>query len=202
MGIRSLSSASVATGAKRSKFWDQTTYPFENSWESIATYSSGATGTITFNSIPSTFKYLRLVTRLRDSRSPVAYSSANIYFNGITTGYAYTWIYSDSRAGVFEDSTSGTTSIATPVPGSGVSGANIYGYGILDIYDYANTTKFTGVQGIGGYVDPGGAYNGGEGAFDINGTWANTAVVNSISIGANIPNFASGVRASLYGMKG
>jgi hypothetical protein len=190
----------ITTQSARGYGWGALSGPqYENSWESIATYSSGATGTITFNSVPSTFKHLRLIVRLRDSRSGVAYSSANLTFNGSTTGYAYTWLYADNRGTIFDDSSSGSSAIALSIPGAAAS--NVYGYSIIDIYDYTDTSKFTGVQGISGFVDPTTGI-GGQCAVDVNGTWALNSVVNTISIAASNPNFASNVRASLYGMKG
>jgi hypothetical protein len=174
-------------------------------WESISTYSGGATSVITIGSIPSTYKHLRLVARLKDSRSPVAYSGTNLSFN--TTGgtsYGYTYLYGDDRitGQPVEDSSSGASFIFLSTPGAGTTTANVYSFTILDIFDYQNTSKFTSVQGVSSYVDPGGAYLGGQSAPSVSGTWASTSVVSSIILTPNNANYAANVRVSLYGIKG
>jgi hypothetical protein len=179
-------------------------------WNSIATYSAGATSAITFSSIPSTYKYLRLVMRLRDVRTGAPYSGTVISFNGAPSGtsYGYTWVFGDSRtnnSAPFEDSTSGSSGIGMPTPGTSpyVSDGSVYGYAIIDIFDYQNTSKFTTALGSGGYVDNSSSYSiKNQVAFMVNGTWADTTTVNSITLTPNNPNFAGGVRAALYGIKG
>lgn len=171
--------------------------------DSIATYTGGATSAITIGSIPSTYKHLRLVARLKDSRSPVVYSGTRLSFN--TTGgslYGYTYIYSDNRGGPFEDSSSAASGITLSTPGAGTSSANVYSYTTLDIFDYSDTSKFTSVQGVSSYVDQGGPYLGGQAGVSVSGTWADTSVVTSIILTPDNPNYAANVRVSLYGIKG
>jgi hypothetical protein len=171
--------------------------------DSIATYSGGAASVITIGSIPSTYKYLRLVARLKDSRTPVAYSETKLTFN--TTGgglYGHTYLYGDSRGGPFEDSSSGSAGIPLSTPGTGTSSANVYSYTILDIFDYQNTSKFTTVQGTSSYVDQGGPYLGGQAGVSVSATWADTSTVTSIILTPNVANFGANVRVSLYGIKG
>jgi hypothetical protein len=174
-------------------------------WDSIATYSGGAASSITIGSIPSTYKYLRLVARLKDSRSPVAYSGTLLSFN--TTGgtsYGYTYLYGDNRVTgqPVEDSSSAASFVFLSTPGAGTSSSNVYSYTVLDIFDYQNTSKFTSVQGVSTYVDVGGAYLGGQAGVSVSGTWADTSVVSSIILTPTNPNYASNVRVSLYGIKG
>jgi hypothetical protein len=175
-----------------------------SAWESISTYSGGAASVITISSIPSTYKYLRLVARLKDSRSPVAYSGTKLSFN--TTGgtlYGYTYLYGDERAGgPFEDSSSASNGIPLSTPGAGTSTADVYSFTVIDIFDYQNTSKFTTVQGTTAYVDRGGPYLAGQVGVSINGTWADTSVVSSIILTPDNPNYAANVRVSLYGIKG
>lgn len=179
-------------------------------WNSIATYSAGATSAITFSSIPSTYKHLRLVARLRDNRTGAPYSSTALSFNGTPTGtnYAYTWTFGDSRtnnSSAFEDSSSGSNSIALTTCGTSpyVSDGSVYSYTILDIFDYQNTSKFTTVQGASGYVDNSSSYSiKNQVAFMLNGTWADTSTVNSFTLTPANPNYAGSVRVALYGIKG
>lgn len=179
-------------------------------WNSIATYSAGATSAITFSSIPSTYKHLRLVMRLRDVRTGAPYSGTVMSFNGVPTGssYAYTWTFGDSRtnnSAPFEDSTSGSSGIGMPTPGTSpyVSDGSVYGYAIIDIFDYQNTSKYTTALGAAGYVDNSSSYSiKNQVVFMLNGVWADTTTVSSIVLTPNNPNFAGSVRAALYGIKG
>jgi len=177
-------------------------------WDSIATYSGGAASSFTFNSIPSTYKYLRIVARLKDNRS-INYSATRVSFNGVPTGsnYAWTWVFGDSRTNnalPFEDSTSGSNSIPLVTAGNDtIVTPGTYAYNILDIFDYQNTSKATTVLGFGGMVDnstSAGIKN--QVAFNINGTWADTSVVNSITFTADNPNYNGSIRVALYGIKG
>jgi hypothetical protein len=180
------------------------------SWDSIATYSAGGTSAITFSSIPSTYKSLRLVTRLRDQRSGAPYSATRISFNGAPSGanYAYTWIFGDSRTNnttPFEDSSGGTSGIYINTCGTSpyVSDGSVYAYAIIDIFDYQNTSKATTLLGHSGYVDNASSFSiKNQVSFTVNGTWQDTSTVSSIVLTPDNPNYAGSVRAALYGIKG
>jgi len=177
-------------------------------WDSIATYSAGATSVITFNSIPSTYKHLRIVARLKDNRA-VPYSGTSLSFNGAPSGtnYAYTWIYADSRtnnAAPYEDSSGGTNSIAlTTVGNATYTTPGTFAFTVLDIFDYQNTSKATTVYGASGYVDMSGGFSiKNQVAFSVSGTWSDTTTVSSISLTSANPNYDGSVRVGLYGIKG
>ena len=179
-------------------------------WDNIATYSAGATSSITLSAIPSTYKYLRIVTRLRDVRSDAPYSGTLLSFNGAPAGtsYAYSWTYGDSRtnnAVPFEDSTSGAANIGLATCGTSpyVSDGSVYAYSILDIFDYQNTSKATTVLGYSGFVDNASSYSiKNQVIFTVNGTWNDTTTVSSIRLTPGNPNYAGSVRVALYGIKG
>jgi hypothetical protein len=178
-------------------------------WDSIASYNAGATGAITFSSIPQTYKSLRLVVRLRDQRTVASYSSASLSFNGSPTGsaYAYQSIFGDERiAGPFEDSSSATNSIPLSIAGASgyISNGSVYGFGIFDIENYSSTTKYKNVKGWSGYTDPTNSYSIPSSMnFLTAGQWGVQATaISSIVLTASNPNFAGSVRASLYGLKG
>ena len=59
-------------------------------YEPVATTTLGSTtGTITFSSIPQTYKHLQLRTFTNTSRSSGASGSASLQFNGDTVGTNY-----------------------------------------------------------------------------------------------------------------
>lgn len=177
-------------------------------WESIASYNAGATSAITFSSIPSGYKSLRLVTRLRDQRTSAPYSSSAMSFNGGPTGsaYAYQAVYGDERtASPFEDSSSATSSFPLVTAGASgyISTGSVYAYSFIDIFDYSNASKATSIKGFSGYIDPSNAYSVPSQVFyEFAGVWNSLTTVNSITLTPANPNYAGSVRASLYGLKG
>lgn len=178
--------------------------------DSIATYSAGATSAITFSSIPSTYKHLRLVMRVRDQRSGAPYSNVALSFNGAPSGtsYAFTQLFADSRSintTPFEDSSSATNAVYLACCGTSpyVTNGSVYAYNIVDIFDYKDTSKFKGVQAVGGFIDQTSSYSI-KSQFEpsITGMWASNSAISSIVLTPAFPNYAGSVRASLYGIKG
>ena len=84
MAIRKLSNSSIITGTKSSKFWDQETFP--GYFESIATINgTGASGTLTFSSIPSTYAHLQIRGILRSDGAGTGGVFPNMRFNNDTS---------------------------------------------------------------------------------------------------------------------
>jgi hypothetical protein len=76
--------------------------------------------------------------------------------------------------------------------------SDTYGVAIVDILDYANTSKNTTTRVLSGWD------NNGSGIVSFNsGLWVNTAAVNSITLRQGEgTQFASNTTAALYGIKG
>jgi hypothetical protein len=168
----------------------------------IATASPSGAATVTFSSIPQTYKALqiRFIGRLTYNGGGAIYN-ANINFNG-DSGSNYT--YHAIRAtgtGVFAYSGTSQTKILldTAFPDAGVL-SNTFGVGITDIHDYSSTTKNKTVRSINGFDNN----TGGNGQVWLqSGAWLNTAAITSIVITNNGGhNFASGSNFTLYGIKG
>jgi hypothetical protein len=170
-------------------------YPrITNSYESIATTTvgSGGSATITFSSIPSTYKHLQIRGIARDASSNGEWK---IEFNSDTTTTNY------RRHGVYGDGSSAyafgvNNNTVAPVSYSGQT-TSVFGGYVTDILDYANTNKNKTVRTLGGY--------------DVNGSgqlglysnlWNNTAAITSISlkiVGGS--NFAQYTQFALYGVR-
>ena len=76
---------------------------------------------------------------------------------------------------------------------------NIFGANVLDILDYANTSKYTTARILGG-IDINGS--GGNIRLD-SGVWMNTAAVTSLTISPTTANnFVQYSSFALYGIKG
>ncbi len=163
------------------------------SFESIATISPSS-ASVSFTSIPSTYKHLQLRYLARVT-SAITLGDINIRFNN-DTGSNYAWHFlRGSGAAVSVSAGTSTTSIqANDVLTGASSTANVFAVGIIDINDYASATTnktarlFTGNDQNGsGYVSL------------SSGLWMNTAAINRIDI---TQTFASSSTFALYGIKG
>lgn len=168
-------------------------------YESIATVNVGAggTGTVTFSSIPATYSHLqvRFTCRGNDTSTDRAvYMQLNS-----DTGNNYAW--HRVRADGATVSAGSGTSLNYIFVGSLVDGgtsSNIFGAGVIDVLDYANTNKYKTARILSGFDK-----NGATGYLNFNsGLWQNTAAVNSISLfyqgSVNTVQYSS---FALYGIK-
>ena len=197
MGIRSLRTASISTGVKRSKVWDQSAVVATNSYESIATATgTGSSGVITFSSIPSTYKHLELRAIARNTGS----SNEAIYlrFNG-DTGANYSLHFLRGNA------TNVVASAQINYNQAGLYWAmgmpfttNLVGPNVTSILDYANTDKFKTIRALDGFD------NSASGAIElISGAWRSTSAITSITLTANSGvSFTTNTHFALYGIKG
>jgi len=170
------------------------------SYESIATATgTGLSGTITFSSIPSTYKHLQVRFMGRSTSTNLA---ASIIVNGSTTGYARHYLFGTGASVTAGGQASQSSfSLIDTITGSN-STANIMGTGILDIHDYASTTKNKTLRFFGGYD----TNNGSDGGIISlqSSLWANTSAITSIDLRTDgFANFWSTNSVfSLYGIKG
>ena len=166
-----------------------------NSFESIATVavSNTVTNTITFSSIPQTYKHLQLRAIYRMTTDP----GINMYINGDSTHSNY-YTHSVYGDGV---SASANAPASNPYiayyPENGKL-ANVFGAFVMDIADYTNTNKYKVSKHIWGY-DANGTGNIALQSQLYKSTTAVTSIVlqNEYSI-----NFAQYSHFALYGIKG
>ena len=155
---------------------------------SIATTTVGAGGSssISFSSIPSTYKHLQLRCFIKASGAV----NPLVRFNG------------DSSSSYYWHGLYGTGSAAGANTGGGYGSDLILAYSdnqwggvISDILDYTNTNKNTTIRNLGGCDTNGG------GQIALNsGFWNNTAAVSSISLTGT--TFAEYSSFALYGIQG
>ena len=172
------------------------------SFESIATVSvgSGGSGTISFTSIPSTYKHLqlRLIARTDRSGSP----SANTVwrFNSDTaTNYSQHGITGNGTSASAFNSVSATSLGFDRIAGA-TAGASMFGAIIVDILDYADTNKYKTARGLGGLE----INTGNSEVYYQSGAWRSTSAINRIDITsvAGTVNFVQYSQFALYGIKG
>ncbi len=185
---------SIILGIMASSFPVATT-----SYESIATTTVGAGGssTITFSSIPSTYKHLQLRMIGRSSRTQNE-GYAVVRFNS-DTGSNYSYHSLEGNGSSVSSGGSGSVSYPTLIyfPGA-LRGASIFGAGVLDVLDYTNTNKAKIIRVLDGYDS-----NGAGWMTSQSGGWYNTNAITSITITEfNGNNFVEYSQFALYGIKG
>ena len=167
--------------------------PVTNSYESIATVTvgSGGTGSISFSSIPSTFKHLQI--RALVANNNVGYGALTI-LNSDTTGSNYN---THRLQGNGSAAAAGYDSVdAYPIYYTG--GSSGYAGAVLDILDYADTNKYKTMRALGGYDTNGAGY-----IYLGSALWKSTAAVNSVTITAPASSLWLQYSSfALYGIKG
>lgn len=167
------------------------------SFESIQTaLGTGSSGTITFNSIPSTYKHLQVRVLAQDNTTSVGNLILQL---NLDTGSNYTrhFITADGATVSASGSTSQTSIIAGQIQGNTPS-SSIMGIAIWDLINYASTTINKTVRAIGGYDA-----NGSGNIRLTSGLWLNTAAITSIQLKTSSGgDFSSTSVFSLYGIKG
>ena len=169
-----------------------------NSFESIQTVTVGSGGqsSISFSSIPSTYKHLQL----RAFANITTADAALLQFNSDTSSsYNGHRLYGNgSAAGAgAQGGGSSVTNIAIPATAGFPSASSTFGISIIDILDYTNTNKYKTVRGLSGWDGNGSGY------VDFgSGLWRNTSAVSSITYSAASGSFVQYSSFALYGVKG
>ena len=161
-------------------------------YELISTaYGTGSSGTITFSSIPSTYKHLQI--RYAGLTS-IAGMSVNMRFNSDTgANYNAHYLYAQGSS-----VTSGSSGSATDILTFGLingTSTTIPLSGVIDIVDYASTSKFKTSRSLTGIT-------GSPELVLGSGLWRSTSAISSASLALPAGNWTTASRFSLYGIKG
>ena len=166
--------------------------------EAIATqYLEADTTSVTFSSIPSSYETLQV----RGSHRSVHASGGQqffVEFNGSTSGYSSVNGYGGNTSW----NSSHTTNQSKIYLYDGIHGthpdAHEYGTFLMDIIDYANTSKNATVQMlVSGCL----LYGTDSRVQMYAGLWDNTATVNAIKMWPNSGVLTRGSHYTLYGLK-
>jgi hypothetical protein len=174
-------------------------YPrITNSYESIQTYTLGSSqSSVTFSSIPSTFKHLQIRAMARVTGA-VVQSGTKLQFNSDTgANYSYHTLYGTGASAIAYGEANTNQSFMDKFAGASAS-SNVFGAIVCDILDYTSTDKFKTSRSLGG-VD-----NNGSGVIHLaSGAWRNTNAITSITLspfdGSSYVQYSS---FALYGVKG
>ena len=163
----------------------------EGAYDSLATVNlSAATSSITFAGIPSGYKHLQIRGM---NLSGAATGDLRAQFNSDTgSNYSLHYVAGDG-ASTYAGGGANTT---YAYGGQGGSSTNPAVF-VLDILDYANTSKNKTTRTLSGY-DPNGA---GGWIFLGSGNWRNTNAITSITLFINGYNLNQYSSFALYGVK-
>lgn len=166
-------------------------------FESIATIVGDDSSTsLSFNSIPSTYKHLQIrfaclgdgiSFRLRPNNS----TDANLY--------AYHRLSGQGSTVSASGTTTGNTSYM-PIVGDATGGLVNYPFvSIIDIHDYASTSKYKTIRMFSG------TNTNTAGTEEVqlkSGLFLSTSAISSLTFTTNGAAFASSSKIALYGIKG
>lgn len=152
--------------------------------------------TVTFSSIPSTYKSLQLRVLARDT-----YASSSVTYNSSltlnsNTNYTLHYLQGNNNSVTAVGQTGNTVAYSYGVPQDSTL-ANTYGASIIDIIDYSSTTKYKTIKSISGADVNNGTYN----KIQINSALSlDTTAVTTITFNKATTAFAAGSVFSLYGV--
>lgn len=171
--------------------------PVTNSYESIATVTVGSTtSSISFSSIPSTYKHLQIRATVRGDYA--GWGSANMKFNGSSADYTeYHSIYGDGSSAAANASTTSTAGVQIAY-GNASNSSTFMGF-ITDILDYTSTNKNKTVRSLSGND-----LNGSGFVRFYSGMWRPATPVAITDIVISLPGQGISQYSSfaLYGIKG
>lgn len=163
---------------------------------STVTVPSGGVASITFAAIPNTYKHLQIRAITRSTRSA---TSSNIYlgFNSdTTTGNYYGHMLEGNGSSASAAAKIGSTTSFMSATSAASNTAGIFSGVVIDILDYANTSKNKTSRGLSGYDA-----NGSGLVYLASGLWMSTSAINSIQLTDPLGNFAENSQYTLYGVR-
>jgi hypothetical protein len=163
-------------------------------FEPIASQTlSSNTASITFSSIPSTYKSLHIRFLAKDAFNGNVF--LQIKLNNDTNDYSFHRLTGQGTA-ASADGSAQTGSAQVQINGTNYD-TNTFTAGIVDIHDYATAGKNKTVRIFAG------GDNNGAGIVGLwSSVWPYTTAVSSIVITSNGTNLNAGSVFSLYGIKG
>jgi hypothetical protein len=167
-------------------------------YELISTaYGTGSSGTISFTSIPSTYKHLQIRGVGRQNTNGEQ-TDIGVRFNGSSaSSYARHRLYGNGSAVSSQATTSTESMILSEAIADYSATANVGWPVIIDVLDYANSTKNKTIRAMhGGSDNVSAIINFSSGFFN------GTSAVSSIQLFLSGGNYTTTSRFSLYGIKG
>jgi hypothetical protein len=171
------------------------------SYDSLATVTvpSGGVASITFAGIPTGYKHLQIRGIAKSDETGGSADSLRLRFNSDTgANYSRHRLYGYNSV-IYASGAGSTTYMQTfDYPYSDSGGTNTFGAGVLDILDYANTSKYKTIRNLAG-VETNAAVNSALSLFS--GSWRNTDAITTITLTTGSGNFVQYSQFALYGIR-
>lgn len=174
-------------------------------YESIASVTVGAGGsaTISFTSIPATYKHLQVrgIAKTNDTADDRQHIFAR--FNSDTgNNFSRHLLFGNGSSVTYDYGTSTTARLGSPTISNFSSYANMFTAYVIDILDYTDTNKYTTVRVLGGFSTNDATANAFSTIALSSFAWLNTAAITSIQFQPASNNFVQYSEFALYGIKG
>ena len=173
---------------------------------STVTVPSGGVASVTFAGIPNTYKHLQIRGIAQDNRATYNTSALGINFNGDSgTNYSDHYLQASWVAGATTAMSGGDANAAKIYWIASITSTvatDVFGGFIIDILDYADTTKFKTVRSLSG-ADANAEVAGYRPVPRLgSGNWRNTNAINSITFTSDFGTLISQYsQFTLYGVK-
>jgi hypothetical protein len=195
--------ATRASAAYGAGFAAVTTVPYAGpfgSYDSLATTTlSATTASVTFTSIPTGYKHLQIRAIAKNGASTSGYDYVHANFNGDTSAvYSLINTYgSGTSVGVVGGSGSLTYARVGILAQNGTT--SIFGVSVIDILDYASSTKHKTIRSLAGHEAN---TNNTEGVvYQYGAGWHSTSPITSITLVPANNSFVALSSFALYGVK-
>lgn len=164
-------------------------------FESIATQTLGSNATsITFSSIPSTYKHLQIRYSGRQTGSGITDITLTFNSDGTSGNYSKHWLFTFDGGGPYTSS-GGSTPISLGYLYGGDSG--VMSSGIIDVLDYQNSNKYKTVKYLTGNEK---SSTQTTTVVIGSGAWYSSNAINSLTLSCS--TIEAGSTFALYGIEG
>lgn len=174
-------------------------------YDALATYTvpSGGVSSITFAGLPTGGQYSHLQIRCIAQTDRPTYSIDNvkIRFNADSGSNYSRHALAGNGGSAYTDSGASQTEMLSPTISSS-AGGSIFGAFIVDVLDYASSSKYKTIRALGG-EDVNGTLASQPGYVAFwSGAYLNTSAINSINLTPLVgSNFTQYTQFAIYGVK-
>jgi hypothetical protein len=189
----------LLTGVFASQISGRLTVPDSGAMFPIAMVNVGSAGssTISFTSIPQTYKHLQLRLIARGGSGSSNDSYMNLTFNSVGSSvYSAHQLYGDGSSSLANAFSSQSVIYTNRIAG-GSTNASTFGTVVMDILDYASTSKYKTVRTLGGWDA-----NGSGRIALSSGLYQQTTAITSLTLTPEAGNFPQYSQFALFGIKG
>ena len=196
MAIRSLKNGTFS----RSLLIGNTAYdPPDFDLISTVTVGSSGASSVTFSSIPGTYTDLQIIAIAKTTSATNTFDRSRVQFNSDTaSNYSLHELYSVNGSAYSTATANSSNMYSFNVPYGSSSYTNIFGAGIIEILDYANTNKYKTMQTLGGVDSNSTSVD--YGTNFVGGNWRSTSAITSITFNPPAGSWAQYSSFSLYGI--